>query len=674
MSAKRNVLTWNLMFVLIFLSLLGIGSQVFADRQESNEQTDFFEMSLEQLAEEPYVVKVTTASKRSEKIQDAPAILTVITAEEIKQFGAKNLLGVLERAPGIYTTGSYMYRQNVVSIRGITTTHHNKHTLLLLNGRPLRESAEGGADFPFLLAFPLEAIDKIEIIRGPGSVLYGSNAYSGVVNVVTKKPKETELQISSDYGSFDTKSSSLVGGTTIKDWQIYGGIRELDSGGWNFNATGESASQVTGDYSEHHVGTTLFLKNKNFTVNLFYADSEQAVMGALPTSPIGPYVYRKLFLDLGYIHEICDSWDIAINGTYNMRRSEFPFPTGSQVTADTDSDDYLLEITSHMQPSEKLNFVVGGSINHQTGHVTWYSPTPGQDPQMVPPYTNLWLNGYLQADYKVSESIKLIGGIQANKIETQSVALVPRVGIVANFTEKSGLKFFYGEAFRAPYSIETSINAPFNALQGEPGLEPEKISTFDLQLFHNEKKYQVALTGFYSKMDNMITRVTGTPPTYANQGKLHIYGAEFEGKYKPSANLQLIGSVSYYNNQDENGVINVTHIPNFMMKTGIFYKPSPVVSMGIFNSFYSKPSDVSKVNSARSVVNPNPKAYSWLSANITMDISKWLKLKKTSVELNLFVDNLLDEDVYLPEFSRRNINSIPAKGGRFIGGGLRIKF
>ncbi len=129
---------------------------------------------------------VTTASKSAERIADAPGVVSVISAEDIRNFGARNLLEVLDRAPATYGIGSYLYPQNVLSIRGDVLTHFDNHVLLLFDGRPVRESIYGGLNAAIYTSFPVEAIERIEVIRGPGSVLYGTNAYAGVVNVITK--------------------------------------------------------------------------------------------------------------------------------------------------------------------------------------------------------------------------------------------------------------------------------------------------------------------------------------------------------------------------------------------------------------------------------------------------------------------------------------------------------
>ena len=84
---------------------------------------------------------------------------------------------------------------NVPAVRGDLPTHTNNHTLLLINGRPVRESNSGGWNFPVYMAYPIDMIERIEFVRGPGSVLYGTNAYTGVINVITKEGRNEGCQM-----------------------------------------------------------------------------------------------------------------------------------------------------------------------------------------------------------------------------------------------------------------------------------------------------------------------------------------------------------------------------------------------------------------------------------------------------------------------------------------------
>ncbi len=134
-------------------------------------------------------VEVTTVSKKAENPLDAPGIISVITADEIATFGASNLIDVLQRIPNLFVFDSPTFTATGVSLRAGATQHLNNHVLYLINERPLRESQNGGFHSDINLLFPVELIERIEVIRGPGSDLYGSNAFSGTINFITKKAK-----------------------------------------------------------------------------------------------------------------------------------------------------------------------------------------------------------------------------------------------------------------------------------------------------------------------------------------------------------------------------------------------------------------------------------------------------------------------------------------------------
>lgn len=129
--------------VLICLVVLSTGPDICAQQQDMNEPKDLFDMSIEELLE----IEVSVASKKPESTVEAPGIVVVVPKDEIELYGDRNLHQLLQRQPGVYTRGSYLYPHNMASFRGDMPTHLDLHTLLLINGRPIRNSSYGGKIF-----------------------------------------------------------------------------------------------------------------------------------------------------------------------------------------------------------------------------------------------------------------------------------------------------------------------------------------------------------------------------------------------------------------------------------------------------------------------------------------------------------------------------------------------
>ena len=182
---------WRLMscFFMIFISYLTHSYACEVPKGDPKDQTQaLLALSIAELMQ----VGVITVSKKPENLHEAPGIVTLISREEIERFGGNSLFEVLDRVVSLHMTGSLLYPQNNAAVRGDMFNGLDRHTLLLINGRPIRASHNGGINLWFYNAFPLTAIDRIEIIRGPGSVLHGSNAYSGVINVITRSPASVD--------------------------------------------------------------------------------------------------------------------------------------------------------------------------------------------------------------------------------------------------------------------------------------------------------------------------------------------------------------------------------------------------------------------------------------------------------------------------------------------------
>jgi outer membrane cobalamin receptor len=172
---------------------------------------------------------ISIATGKSQPIFKAPAVASVITAEQIKLMGATDLDQVLESIPGIHVSLSSLRASPVYSIRGIHTDK-NPQVLMLVNGTPITQLYLG--DRGTRSTLPIHNIARVEVIRGPGSAVYGADAVSGVINVITKNAELVSgLETGARAGSFDTQEAWAAFGTQYQGWNVYFGIEASTTDG-----------------------------------------------------------------------------------------------------------------------------------------------------------------------------------------------------------------------------------------------------------------------------------------------------------------------------------------------------------------------------------------------------------------------------------------------------------
>jgi outer membrane receptor for ferrienterochelin and colicins len=606
-------------------------------------------------------VTVSVASKREEKISAAPSVVNVITAKEIEMFGARNLIDVLNRATSIQFTNSLLFANNTLSLRGQNVQHYSNRMLFLINGRPFRDSLTGGQNMPLFMGFPISQIEKIEIIRGPGSVLYGSNAFSGVVDIITKTPEIGEsFSASTSYGSdqyFSTEFSATKAG---KDWNMMGATKTQNSNdGWGMNIVDatNTAGVVRRDDSDHSF--TGVLNYKNFTMNVFNGNVDQN--GVLTSLPADKFINHHWFVDTGYEHEISDDWSANINATYN--RVTF---TDTGNSSRQYSNDIITELMLTGKLADNVNLLLGANYENQDGK------TAGE----ARFYHAQSFGSYSQIDYKPVDWLKLVAGVQMNKPDGIKKDFSPRLAAIVNFNEHWGAKLMYGQAFRPGYAVETAIDLP-GIIIGNYSLEPEKIATTEAQVYYHSNMFDGSVTAYHSETSDNIGRVAavGGGSTVDNLCKTSFQGIELEGKRRMGNGWQVQGSATYQTNETDHGEEDATFTPNLMAKLGVSYESQRGYTLGIFDNYFGAPTPVREVNPNVLENNPDPDSYHLVTANMVFDLPKLLDKKNLPpITASLYIDNVLDEDIYYPEYNRKNINSFPIHSGRAFYGKIQISF
>lgn len=650
--------------VLLFaLSLAGpaaaqVATQATTQTAPSGAGRDLGSLDLESLLS----TKVITASKFSENLAEAPGVITVITQDELRRFGGTTLQEVLERVPGLSLASAYFTDRNLVAARGDQTKINGGHILFLINGRPTREVLEGGLISDLLVAFPVNALEKIEVIKGPGSVLYGSNAFSAVVNLITKKGEGNGLAVSGFGGAQGMAGNS--GQVMVKrgDFSLFGAGQFHQMPNWNTNY--RLPTSLIGDplapavplvqpetLADRGDGAYLGASYKNLAFMSSFTESHAPsfVRGSVASNK-----WRRGFADLGYTLKATDQWDMSFNATYTRNT----FDNYGYPSIGRDSQELLLEWTNSITFSNWDRLTIGALFNHVEGQETYFGIDP---PFQISDGSRPGGAFYGQWDHQLTDSVKLVGGFQFNKIAGTGVNVVPRAGVVWNPTTHVGVKALYSGAFRAPSINETTLNHP--GLQGTPGLKPEKVGTLDLSVGYQVNRFQGALTYFHSRQTDSI--VVDTRPVrwrYLNLGEAIIQGFELEGKYYLRKSFFLTGSISYQANEDANENYNLTPVPNFGVKAGLSYRSENGLTVSMFDNYQGRLNGFSNAT-----VNPSPTAYHLLGAHVRYDLSRYLGSRdKGGIALFAHGENLANYQVWLPDWGNNSGDTMPVNRGRTV--------
>ena len=557
---------------------------------------DLSEASLEQLGS----IKVYTASRHLQLTGDAPSSVTIITADEIQRYGYRTLADALRTVRGFDVT--YDRNYSSLGVRGFARPgDYNTRILLLVNGHRLNDNvydeAMLGTEFPL----DLELIERIEVIRGPASSLYGSNALFAVINVITRSVQQLkEVELSAEAASFNTYAGRVGYGGMIRNVQFAISQSFYGSRGQNqllFPESGLAPSQYSvalhadDDQTARSFATLSF---RDFTLQGLYATREKGV----PTGAYGTIFNNAgtrttdshAYLDLSYQHRFANSWDVlarlfydrySYQGTYMYVSPNDP----AQVSPNLDYADgkwWGTELQASKTIFHRHRITGGGEYrDNLRQNQSNYSLNPYQ----------LWLDDrrnssvralYLQDEWSISPSLTANAGLRYDYYNHLAKNLDPRAALIYSLRARTRFKFIYGEAFRTPnvYELYYSIapNLP------NPGLRPEKIHNFELVWEQGVgDRFWLSTSAFYNLMNGLITEeATDGGLIFRNLQNVRSRGLEYEMKAQLTHGLEGIASYSVQNTKDRDSQQFLSNSPRHLAKLNL---SQPLLRRKLFLSF-----------------------------------------------------------------------------------------
>lgn len=526
---------------------------------------------------------IVSATRTPKKLSRAPALATIVTAEQIRRMGAKNLLDVVRRYPGFGVSLNNMGNQ-VIDVRGLRS-YHGEKVLIMIDGHRVNESHSGGTAWTFS-DMTLDNVERIELIRGPGSALYGENAFAGVINVLTRRyaaenetngkaaaREEKKNFVSVGGGTEQTGKASLLYGNRGEDWAATGFAHLYETDGPELEVEQDvlSLNPMTAPFSLAPHETDDWMEKQDF--DLWLSKSEFSLHSRYLHKRQGPYIgitdtltdgsrrdNDSFFAELKWNHALAEATNVEAKLYFDHHEFDnywvgyppgflgFPEYAEQGLLGEPAGrfQTYGMELLSDMQPADRhiLTTGAGYRIQRQFDIRYWANfmttqpfPYPLPDGfQEVSSWGNWGVenrenNWYLfaQDDWSLSEALSLIAGIRYDDYEEFDGVFSPRVGLIWEANEKSTFKLLYGHAFRAPSYVERfTINNP--AYVGTPDLEPETIDTVEGSVVGTWFGMNWDLGVFYSKYKDIIVLGEKPSPTlpapYVNRDEATAQGVE----------------------------------------------------------------------------------------------------------------------------------------------------
>jgi len=604
---------------------------------------------------------LVTATKHATSLRKAPAIATIITADEIRNMGARNLLDVLKMVPG-FGISINEYNSMMVEVRGIRSNTSEK-ILVMIDGHSLNRNINGSALYRTVGMFPMENVRQVEVVRGPGSALYGNSAFVATINIITRAAEEINgLEFKAGGGNFNTLKGSLVGGKAIADkLTISGSVDHYKTDGPKLTVEADVLAGTP--YTKAPGATDLYLRQTDAFLKVGYGDlsfrghyhtKEQgmnvgivsAITDESSRTNIDNY-WGELAYDLRLTNDL--STNVKLSYDYyaqdpNMKI--YPdgfggkFPDGMIGKPLTKDRTIGGELQVDWDAFKGNHLIAGVSIEglkqydtKQLGNFTSTPPVVQEVANWNKNATRQIFATYIQDEWQLPGQVNLTAGVRYDHYSDFGDTINPRAGLVWSFLDNADLKLLYGQAFRAPNFVEL-YNANNLAVIGGTDLKPERIQTYEAGLGWRLNRYFAAnVNYFFSTINDQIAQ-TGSPAVYTNISKTETQGVEVGANGAIFSNLYWKFNYTWQDPRDAVTDKRLPYVPSQRASGSINYALTRYVNLH---------TDILWTGARpRAAGDTRPEMPDYA----TVDLAVTLKNFFNTLEIQATIHNILDEHYY----------------------------
>lgn len=531
------------------------------------------------------------ASRYKQKSSRAPATVTVLTADDIRKYGWRTMADVLRSVRGFYV--SYDRNYSYVGVRGFgRPSDYNSRLLVLIDNHRINDWVFGSALVGPEFMIDIDLIDRVEIVRGPSSALYGTGAFFGIVNVITRdgatmKASELSGEIRSQKGhrgritlghEFADDLGLLVSTSHYKSdgdrrliYPEYAG--PLDNDGLAEDVDGEKADNQ-------------FAKIRYKDLTIEYAKVKRAKViptgsyGTLFNSPDSRTDDSQDYLDLRYEHTSAD--DLTTMGRLFTNRYDYRGAYQYDTVGNRDSTDNVLlrdgaiaewngaELQFAKRFSPRFQTIVGGEYQHNARQDQFtFDELPFQQRLDDQRRSNFWAF-YFESEWEVFKGVTVNAGVRHDHFSTFGDTTNPRVGLILQPRDSTRVKLLYGTAFRAPNNYELFYGDGGNSQKANTALTPETIATYEAVVEEKlNDRLQLSTAYYYYQMKSLVDQITDPVDgllVFQNSNTIHAHGLEVELSGRWPSGVELRSSLAIQSNRNEVTGLLLTNSPRQMFK------------------------------------------------------------------------------------------------------------